>query len=76
MPSSTRSLRKLIARISQTISDINGYAKQISQLNDSIETAEYFWWRYSNDLLDQRDYAVTQLSKLVNVSVVEQAVVQ
>lgn len=62
------------SRISQTISDINGYAKQISQLNDSIETAESIsGGAIPNDLLDQRDYAVTQLSKLVNVSVVEQS---
>ena len=62
------------SRISQTITDINGYAKQISQLNDSIETAESISGGATpNDLLDQRDYAVTQLSRLVNVTVVEQS---
>ena len=62
------------SRISQTITDINGFAKQISQLNDSIETAESIsGGAIPNDLLDQRDYAVTQLSRLVNVSVVEQS---
>lgn len=62
------------SRISQTITDINSYAKQISQLNDSIETAESISGGATpNDLLDQRDYAVTQLSRLVNVTVVEQS---
>ncbi|WMW82344.1 flagellar hook-associated protein FlgK [Undibacterium cyanobacteriorum] len=62
------------SRITQAVSEINGIAKEISDLNDSIETAESISGGATpNDLLDQRDYAVTQLSKLVNVSVVEQS---
>lgn len=61
-------------RITQTVSEINGYAKQISELNDFIETAQSISGGATpNDLLDQRDYAVTQLSKLTNVTVVEQS---
>lgn len=60
-------------RISQSVTDINSYAKQISQLNEFIETAQSVsGGAVPNDLLDQRDYAVTQLSKLINVNVVEQ----
>lgn len=60
-------------RIGQTVTNINLYAKQISDLNSSIETAQSVsGGAVPNDLLDQRDYAVTQLSKLVNVTVVEQ----
>ncbi len=62
------------SRISQTLNDINGYATQISELNDFIETAQSISGGATpNDLLDQRDYAVTQLSRLVNVTVVEQS---
>lgn len=61
-------------RISQTVTDINGVAKQISELNDFIETAQSVsGGAVPNDLLDQRDYAITQLSKLTNVTVVEQS---
>lgn len=62
------------SRISQTVTDINNYAKQVSELNDFIETAQATsGGAVPNDLLDQRDYAVTQLSKLTNVTVVEQS---
>ncbi len=61
-------------RIGEATTSINGLAKQISDLNDFIETAESVsGGAVPNDLLDQRDYAVTQLSKLTNVSVVEQS---
>jgi flagellar hook-associated protein 1 FlgK len=61
------------SRITEAVSNINLYAKQISDLNDTIETAESVsGGAVPNDLLDQRDLAVTNLSKLVNVSVVDQ----
>ncbi|MFA9275067.1 MAG: flagellar hook-associated protein FlgK [Candidatus Aquirickettsiella gammari] len=61
-------------RIVQTVSGINGYAKQIADLNDFIETAQSVSGGAApNDLLDQRDHAVTELNKLVNVTVVEQS---
>ena len=60
-------------RIQVSVSSINGYAKQISDLNDFIETAKSISGGATpNDLLDQRDQAVTELSKLINVTVVEQ----
>lgn len=61
-------------RISQTVTDINGIAKQISELNEFIETAQSVsGGAVPNDLLDQRDHAITQLSKLTSVTVVEQS---
>ncbi|GGX00859.1 flagellar hook-associated protein FlgK [Undibacterium macrobrachii] len=60
-------------RIGQTVTGINGYAQQIADLNDSIETAQSVSGGAApNDLLDMRDNAVTELSKLVSVSVVNQ----
>lgn len=60
-------------RIGQTVTSINAYSKQIADLNDSIETAVAISGGGApNDLLDQRDNAITELSKLVNVTVVDQ----
>lgn len=60
-------------RISATVSNVNQYAKQISNLNNSIESARSVSGGGTpNDLLDQRDNAITELSKLINVTVVEQ----
>jgi flagellar hook-associated protein 1 FlgK len=60
-------------RIAQTVTGINGYTKQIADLNDFIETAQSVSGGAApNDLLDQRDHAVTELNKLVNVTVVDQ----
>ena len=58
-------------QIVDTIGSINSYAGQISQLNDSIEKATSTVGA-PNDLLDQRDHLVTELSKLVNISVTPQ----
>nr|WP_315475835.1 flagellar hook-associated protein FlgK [uncultured Undibacterium sp.] len=60
-------------RIGQTVTSINAYSKQIADLNDFIETAQATSGGAApNDLLDQRDNAITELSKLVNVTVVDQ----
>lgn len=60
-------------RIGQSITTINLYAQQIAELNDAIERSKSTAGGASpNDLLDQRDQIVTQLSKQINVSVVEQ----
>nr|WP_315487023.1 flagellar hook-associated protein FlgK [uncultured Undibacterium sp.] len=60
-------------RISQTVTGINAYSRQIADLNDFIETAQAISGGAApNDLLDQRDNAITELSKLVNVTVVDQ----
>ncbi|MBR7798779.1 flagellar hook-associated protein FlgK [Undibacterium fentianense] len=60
-------------RISQSVTSINLYAQQISELNDAIERSQSVAGGGApNDLLDQRDSAVRELSKFVNVSVVKQ----
>lgn len=53
------------------ISQINGYAEQIKNLNNQIKRAEVAGDN-PNDLQDQRDKLVDELSKIVNVKVVEQ----
>ncbi len=59
--------------ISSDVNAINNYAKQIATLNQSIRTvSEGGNAQPPNDLLDQRDTAVANLSKLVGVSVVNQ----
>lgn len=61
------------SRIGQSVTSINLYAQQISDLNTAIGRAQSTSdGGQPNDLLDQRDLAVRELSKYVNVSVVEQ----
>jgi flagellar hook-associated protein 1 FlgK len=61
------------SRIGQSVTSINLYAQQISDLNTAIGRAQSTSdGAQPNDLLDQRDLAVRELSKYVNVSVVEQ----
>lgn len=57
--------------IQDSIGSINSYASQLSELNQTIERAASVGGA-PNDLLDQRDNLVTELSKLVNVSVIPQ----
>lgn len=61
------------SQVTASINTINLYASEIAKLNDAIEkaygTAD---GRPSNDLLDQRDYAVSQLSKEIKTTVVKQ----
>lgn len=60
-------------QIASSIDSVNVYAKQIAQLNDTIEKATRGAdGKQPNDLLDQRDYAVSQLSKEVKVTLVKQ----
>jgi flagellar hook-associated protein 1 FlgK len=58
-------------QIQASVATINGYATQLSDLNQIIERAQSAG-AVPNDLLDHRDNLVTELSKLVNVSVVPQ----
>lgn len=51
---------------------VNSYAKQIAQLNDAIESATGATSSTPNDLLDQRDQLINELSKQLKVSVVKQ----
>jgi flagellar hook-associated protein 1 len=59
--------------INASIQTSNGYASQIAQLNDAIEKAQGGNdAQPANDLLDQRDNIVSELSKEIKVSVVKQ----
>jgi flagellar hook-associated protein 1 FlgK len=55
-----------------SVSLVNTYAKQIASLNNSIETAISSDGNPPNDLMDQRDQLVTELSKQIKTTVVAQ----
>ena len=57
------------SEITNTIAAINSYAKQIADLNDAVSNAKSGSGQMPNDLLDQRDYLVSELSKLTKVTV-------
>ncbi|MFZ6862494.1 flagellar hook-associated protein FlgK [Undibacterium sp. Ji67W] len=60
-------------QIATTVTTINAYSAQLAQLNDAIGKAQSVSSAAQpNDLLDQRDYLVTQLSKLTSVNVVQE----
>lgn len=54
------------------VTSVNSYAEQISALNNAIETALNTTGNAPNDLMDQRDQLVGELSKLVKTTVVDQ----
>ncbi|CAG0988396.1 Flagellar hook-associated protein 1 [Methylophilaceae bacterium] len=58
--------------ITASVSLINSYARQISQLNKSIEAASIAGGNPPNDLLDQRDQLIAELSGQIKVDVVKQ----
>ena len=60
------------AEIRSSVESINVYAQQIGKLNDAIEKVMNNGGGAPNDLLDQRDQAINQLSKEIKVSVVKQ----
>jgi flagellar hook-associated protein 1 FlgK len=60
------------AEIRSSVEGINVYAQQIGKLNDAIEKVMNNGGGAPNDLLDQRDQAVNELSKEIKVSVVKQ----
>jgi len=56
-------------QISSTVTEINGYAKQIAALNQRITEVQAAGPSVAaNDLLDQRDQLAAELNKLVKVS--------
>lgn len=60
-------------QIESSVSAINGYARQIAQLNDAIEKATTAaQGKPPNDLMDQRDQLIAQLGQEVRVTVVNQ----
>ncbi|WP_165000342.1 flagellar hook-associated protein FlgK [Anaerophilus nitritogenes] len=54
--------------IQTTVNSINGYAKEISKLNKQIFTAEIDG-SHANDLRDQRNLLIDELSQLVDIEV-------
>jgi len=60
-------------QMSVHVIDINQYAQDIAQLNEQIARLERTPGGSPNDLLDQRDQAIEELSKLIRVDVRQQA---
>ncbi len=56
--------------IQTTVTSINGYAEQIAKINEQIFRAELDG-SHANDLRDQRNLLIDELSKLVDVEVME-----
>lgn len=64
------SLRQSVnTQLSSTVSQINSYTQQIAQLNGQISAASS-QGQPPNQLMDQRDQAVSNLSQLIGVNVV------
>ena len=63
---------ELNARVETLQVDINLYAREIAQLNQSISRAQTGVNGTPNDLLDQRDRAISGLSALIKVETVTQ----
>jgi flagellar hook-associated protein 1 FlgK len=60
-------------QITTSVGTINSYAEQIAKLNEAIGIAQGASdGQPPNDLLDQRDYLVSELSKEVKVSVIQE----
>ncbi len=61
-------------QIGASVDTINGYASQLASLNQSIANAENSAnGQPANDLRDQRDQLVTDLSQQINVKVLQQS---
>lgn len=60
-------------QITDTVGSINSYASQLANLNAQILAMNGSGSTPPNDLMDQRDELVQQLSKLVNVNVLQQS---
>ncbi len=64
--------QSLNTQISTSVNNINSYATQISQLNAAIDKARSATGKPPNDLMDQRDLLVSQLSEEIKTTVVPQ----
>jgi flagellar hook-associated protein 1 FlgK len=60
------------SQLTASVGLVNTYAKQIAGLNDSIEKAVSATGDTPNDLMDQRDQLVNELSKQIKTTVVSQ----
>lgn len=61
------------SQISNSITQVNSYAKQIAALNQNIVTLQSGGGQPPNDLLDQRDQLVTQMNTEIKATVVKQS---
>lgn len=66
----TTAKQSLNFQVSQTITEINGLTKQLAELNGKIVTAEVTG-QNANDLRDQRDLALNELAKRIDVTSIE-----
>lgn len=64
--------QSLNTQISASVTSINSYAKQISDLNVVIDKALSSTGNPPNDLMDQRDLLVSELSKQIKTTVIQQ----
>ena len=62
----------LNTQLASSVSLVNTYAKQIASLNDVIDKAISATGNTPNDLMDQRDQLVLELSKQIKTTVVSQ----
>lgn len=60
------------SQVSNSIAQINSYAKQIASLNQNIVMQQATAGQPPNDLLDQRDQLVEQMNREIKTSVVRQ----
>jgi flagellar hook-associated protein 1 FlgK len=58
----------LNSQITSAVSTINSYAQQIANLNSQIIVAQSSISQPANDLLDQRDYLVSELNKQIRAT--------
>lgn len=59
-------------QLTTSVNLVNTYAKQIAQLNDTIQKALNSDGQPPNDLMDQRDQLVSELSKQIQTTIVKQ----
>ena len=60
-------------QLTSDVTSVNSYATQIAKLNHSIALAQAATNQVPNDLLDQRDYLVSQLNQKIQTTVVKQS---
>lgn len=66
----TTTRQSLNFQVTQTVAEINGYTRQIAELNGKIVSAELMG-QNANDLRDQRDLALNELAKRIDVTTAE-----
>ena len=59
------------SQLTSSVYLVNSYAQQIAKLNDAIEIAQSINGNPPNDLMDQRDQVISDLSKQIKATVVQ-----